>query len=279
MVKIPAIVVPKTRILTGAGYLFKAPLGSALPGQINATVTNKALTSNVVTLTTGAPHGFTTGDVINVAIADAVFDGQYTVASAPTTTTLTYAKTNANVTTGAATGSIIGEKAGGTVAGGVFTDAWPAAWVPVGVTKDGSEFKWTPQVGGIEVAEYVLPLRYVTTGVESSISFAMAEFTARNLAFALNGGSVTTVSGTGATLLTEVAPPALGAEVRTMIGWESEDSTERAIFRQCFQGGDVSIAHKKGTDNASIGVEFSLEQPSLGQPFRRFYGGSVPVGI
>jgi hypothetical protein len=274
----PALVVPKTRILTGAGYLYKAPIGTALPGQITATVTNKALTSNVVTLTTSASHGFTTGDVINVSIGDAVFDGQFTVASAPTGTTLTYAKTATNVSSTAATGTIVGEKAGGTVAGGVFTDAWPAGWVPVGVTKDGSEFSWSPQTGNVEVAEYLLPLKIVTTGVESSIAFAIAEFTAKNLAFALNGGTVTTVSGTGATLLTEVTPPPVGQEVRYMIGWESEDWTERAVFRQCLQGGDVKIAHKKGVDNASIGVEFKLEQPSLGLPFRRFYAGSVPVG-
>ena len=63
-----------------------------------------------------------------------------------------------------------------------------------------------------------------------------------------------------------------------MIGWEAEDWTERAIFRQTFQSGDVSISHKKGVDNAAIGVEFSLEQPATGQPFRRWFAGATPVG-
>ena len=274
----PAIVVPKTRILTGAGYLFKAPVGSVLPGQLSATVTNKALTSNVATLTTSAAHSFVSGDIVNVSIGDAVFDGQYTCTAGTTGSSVTYARTNANVTSAVATGTVVGEKAGGTVAGGIFTDAWPAAWVPIGVTKDGSEFKWTPSTGNIEVAEYLLPLKIVTTGVESSIAFAIAEFTAKNLAFALNGGTVTTVSGTGATTLTEVTPPPVGQEVRYMIGWEAEDWTERAVFRQCFQSGDVSIAHKKGVDNAAIGVEFSLEQPATGQPFRRWFAGATPVG-
>lgn len=71
-----------------------------------ATVTNRALTSNVVTLTTAAAHGLVTGDSVVVAIGNAVFDGTFTVASTPLTTTFTYAKTNANVTTGATTGTV-----------------------------------------------------------------------------------------------------------------------------------------------------------------------------
>lgn len=67
-----------------------------------ATVNNKALTTNVVTLTTAAAHGLAVGDIINVSGVDnpptpPVFNGQFTVVSVPTTTTLTYAKTNANV--------------------------------------------------------------------------------------------------------------------------------------------------------------------------------------
>jgi len=68
-------------------------------------VTNKALTSNVATITTSTSHGLTTGDLVVVAIGDAVFDGTYTVASTPTGTTFTYARTNANVTSTAATGT------------------------------------------------------------------------------------------------------------------------------------------------------------------------------
>lgn len=275
----PAIAVPKSRILTGPGYLYRAPLGTLLPGQTTATVSNKALTSNVVTLTTATAHGFVATDQIIVNIGDSVFDGLFTVASAPTGTTLTYAKNNANVTSGAATGTITSWKAGGTVAGSVFTDAWPAGWVPVGVTKEGTEFTYTPSTGNVEVAEYLLPLKIVTESVESKISFEIAEFTAKNLAFALNNpAGVTTVSGAGATLLTEVSPPEVGAEVRQMIGWEAEDSSERLVCLQAFQSGDVTMAHKKGTDIATISVEFALEQPSVGKPWRKFYAGLTPVG-
>lgn len=275
----PAIVVPKTRILTGAGYLYRAPLGSLAPGQKTATITNKALTTNVVTLTTAATHTLVTGDTIVVALspADPVFDGTYVVASTPTGTTFTYAKTNANVTS-TASGGTVTSGPGGTVAGSVFTDAWPVAWVPVGVTKEGHEWTWKPDTEGIEVAEYLLPLRIVTTGVEGLVAFEIAEFTAKNTAAALNGASVTTVSGAGATLLSRLTPPNVGAETRIMLGWESEDWTERAVFWQCFQTGEVKVAHKKGADNATISVEFSMEQPAVGAPFDRWYAGTTAVG-
>lgn len=70
------------------------------------TITNKALTSNVATLTTSANHGFDVGDVITVDCDDNVFDGTFTV-TAVTANTVSYAKTNANVTSAAATGTIV----------------------------------------------------------------------------------------------------------------------------------------------------------------------------
>lgn len=60
-------------------------------------VNNKALTSNVATLTTSTAHGLATGDVVFVGGVDSTFNGQYTVTGAPTTTTFTYAKTASNV--------------------------------------------------------------------------------------------------------------------------------------------------------------------------------------
>jgi hypothetical protein len=73
---------------------------------ITATVTNKALTSNVATLTTSAAHGLAVGMEIVVAGVDATFNGTYTIATVPTTTTLTYAKTASDVPSAASTGTI-----------------------------------------------------------------------------------------------------------------------------------------------------------------------------
>lgn len=72
---------------------------------ITATVTNKALTSNVATLTTSAAHGFAVGMTAEVSGVDATFNGSYTI-TAVTSTTFSYAKTASNVTSTAATGTV-----------------------------------------------------------------------------------------------------------------------------------------------------------------------------
>ena len=65
-----------------------------------ATVNNKALTSNVATLTTAAAHNFLVGDRITVAGVDATFNGTYAL-TAVSSTTFSYAKTASNVTSAA----------------------------------------------------------------------------------------------------------------------------------------------------------------------------------
>jgi hypothetical protein len=84
-----------TTVVLGSGYSGNGPY---------ANVTNKALTTNVATLTTNTPHYLETGDTVVIADVDSTFNGTYTVASTPTTTTFTYAKTATNVTSAAATG-------------------------------------------------------------------------------------------------------------------------------------------------------------------------------
>ena len=64
---------------------------------ITVSITNKALTSNVATLTTSAVHGLCTGMEIVITGVDATFNGTYTITGVPTTTTFTYAKTASNV--------------------------------------------------------------------------------------------------------------------------------------------------------------------------------------
>ena len=62
------------------------------------TVTNKALTSNVATLTTGSAHGFEVGQSVTVSSVDSTFNGTYTITAVPSTTTFRYAKTATDVT-------------------------------------------------------------------------------------------------------------------------------------------------------------------------------------
>ena len=71
-----------------------------------ATVTNKALTSNVATLTVSSPHTFVVGETITVSGVDATFNGSYEVTSTPTAVTVRYAKTATNVTSTVSSGTI-----------------------------------------------------------------------------------------------------------------------------------------------------------------------------
>jgi len=52
-------------------------------------------------LTTGTAHSLAVGDIVVVGGVDATFNGTQVVASVPTSTTFTFAKTNANVTSAA----------------------------------------------------------------------------------------------------------------------------------------------------------------------------------
>jgi hypothetical protein len=65
--------------------------------KITVSISNKALTSNVATLTTTAVHGLSVGMQIVITGVDATFNGEYRITSVPTTTTFTYAKTATNV--------------------------------------------------------------------------------------------------------------------------------------------------------------------------------------
>ena len=64
---------------------------------ITVSITNKALTSDVATLTTSAAHGLTVGMDITITGVDATFNGTYRITTVPTTTTFTYAKVASNV--------------------------------------------------------------------------------------------------------------------------------------------------------------------------------------
>jgi hypothetical protein len=93
-----------TTVVLGSGYSGNGPYAS---------ITNKALTSNVATITTSTNHYLEVGDTVVVSDVDATFNGSYTVASTPTTTTFTYAKTAGNVSSTAVTGGYMQQSATG----------------------------------------------------------------------------------------------------------------------------------------------------------------------
>ncbi len=164
-----------------------------------------------------------------------------------------------------------------TVSSSKFQDAWPGGWISLGATEDGSEFNYTIKTEAISVAEFFDPIRWATTERSGSFAFNMANWALTNLKYAMNGGALTVVSGSGATLLTSFTPPAAGAEVRCMLGWESLDNTVRLIVYQAINSGTIKTAFKKAPAYATVACEFNFEIPATGQPFK-FYGAGTARG-
>jgi hypothetical protein len=167
---------------------------------------------------------------------------------------------------------------GGTVAGSKFTDSLSASYIPMGATAEGSTFSTAVEVEAVIVAELFNPVRYATTGRTSGLAFAMADFTANNLKRANNGGTVATVSGTGATLLTKYEESDPGAEVRCLLVWQSLDDTVRIIMRQCFNSGTIEAAFQRAPAFAQIAVNFQFEQPTGAKPYTIYFAGAARVG-
>ena len=86
-------------------YARKAAVWAAAATSV-LTVTNKALTSNVATLTTSVAHGLQVGDDVIVTGVDSTFNGVRTVTAVPSTTTFSYAVTAANVASVASGGTV-----------------------------------------------------------------------------------------------------------------------------------------------------------------------------
>lgn len=88
------------------------------------TVTNKALTNNVATLT-ATSHGFAPGQVVTVTGVDATFNGTYTLITA-SGNTMTYAKVATDVVS-AASGGTVTSAASQNPAAGTYTLIVPVA--------------------------------------------------------------------------------------------------------------------------------------------------------
>lgn len=162
-----------------------------------------------------------------------------------------------------------------TVASSVFSVVPnPAIWFLLGVTREGHELTIDLSVDPVEAAEYLEPIQNVTTGRTVTIATDMMQMHVGNWLRAFNGGTATP-SGSGATLLTSYRLPQLGQETRIQLLWESTDSTERWTAASAFQQGSVSISRRKGADNASLPVEWTLEPDTNGDPFLPHFAGAI----
>jgi hypothetical protein len=168
----------------------------------------------------------------------------------------------------------INNSLGGTEPTDLVTTWTSLGWLALGYTDAGSTFKYTLATDTVQVAEELDPVSTQTTGRTAGLSFALAEITATNLMRSMNAPTSAITAGAG---IVSFEPPDLGTEVRRMLGWESEDHSERWIFRQCFQTGDATIQRQKGANNATISVDFNLEKPISGSKlFKAIMSTSSP---
>lgn len=144
---------------------------------------------------------------------------------------------------------------------------WDAAWVETGYSKEGSKISYELDTGKVEAAEEIDAIHIAINSRSIKVGFALLQLGAARLKTALNGGTLTT--GTG---IVTFEPHQPGDEVRVMLGYESEDGTERWVFREGLQTGSVELERKKGNENAVLAHEFELAKPAPGiLPFKAIF--------
>jgi hypothetical protein len=145
--------------------------------------------------------------------------------------------------------------------------AWPAGWVKVGYTFDGSVHTTTYSFQEIIVAEEYDPLFMEADKRKTTVTFDLAEITATNLQRVHNGGTIT-VGGSAITF----DPPAISGSTgltRIMLGWDAFKADERMIWRKCIQIKPIAVDRKKAPKYAMLTTEYFAEVPGGGlQPFR-----------
>lgn len=160
-----------------------------------------------------------------------------------------------------------------TVAGSVFSDSPAGTYLLLGATENGNEFSYDLSVDEVMVEEYLDPVTYTTTSRKVGMKFELAQIHATNWKRAMNGGTIT-VTGSGVTTMSSFTPPALGAEVRCVLFWESTDQTERLWAPQAFQVGSIAVKRQKGAAKATIPTEWRFEQPAAGFPYTYITAGT-----
>lgn len=152
-------------------------------------------------------------------------------------------------------------------------------WVQVGSTDAGMTYTEATETADIRVAESKYPVRTVTTSKSSRVSFVANEISDLIWKLAMNGG-VNTITGAGATKLSEYSPPLADAEVRVMLAFVDNLDTEALVWPQVFNVGSVEYVRGTFETKAGLSMEFNAEIPATGYttPYRRFTAGALALG-
>jgi hypothetical protein len=160
-----------------------------------------------------------------------------------------------------------------------FPDTPGVSWIEIGATEDGHRFKYSPSIEPVTVAEFADPVVWRTVGREGSFAFNLADYTLANMKRAMNGGTISTVSGSGVTLLSKWAPPTMGNEVRSALLWESFDATMRIFIYQAINVAEMESAFAKAPAAAMLPCEFRFEVPLTGPIFEVYTAGTARLGL
>lgn len=166
------------------------------------------------------------------------------------------------------------------------TGAWPAGWVELGYTDQGSTFQFGPTTAQVTVEEEFFPVDEVIVSYAGKITFTLAETTRQNLAIALNSGIPGAAGFASDTQGTNVdgslwqEPPDPGEDQRIAIGWDSlqkgvitgTDPFTRFVIRKTLQAGQITRIARKGNNKAMYAVDFAIIKPAgTTRAFRFFF--------
>jgi uncharacterized repeat protein (TIGR02543 family) len=290
---------------TFAGWYTASTDGTLIGGaggnyspNMSASIVNRSLTSNVATLTTSSPHGFVVGMSVIVVNINSTFNGTYTVASVPTSTTFTYAKTATDVTAAAVSpagratlsaltlyAQFVGNtfaisyngngNTGGTIPANGSYQAGGSSYTILGGTnspaKVGYTFDgWYTNSTGTGGTSYAVGASYNTT---SNLNlFAKWTAATRTVTYALDGGTstATTTTLTGRVVGNTVTLPAANTMSKTgfvFAGW-SDGTTSYA--------GGATWTVPASDNNFTLTAQWTTQ--TLSYSYDTNGGGTAPAG-
>ena len=148
------------------------------------------------------------------------------------------------------------------------TSAPAAGFLKLGfVSEDGATFTEGKDVTDINAWQSFYPIRRLVTGRSVQVSFALREFSKRNVQFAL-GGTVTGDEGVGPYTYVPPAPEALG-EKSLILDWADGSKKYRLYIPKGIVSEAVEISLTR-TASSDLPVTFAASDPGGGAIYTLF---------
>ena len=187
-----------------------------------------------------------------------------------------------------------------TAAANAFTNSLPwAGWTAVGMTVDGLTIIRNPASSQYYCAESYYPVKIGFTSDSVNGATVLSQVSRANLAFAFNGATVAGIAGTGgvwatstgaasgASLVSGLSLPLIGAEVRSMLAWVAQDDSQAAVLYQALNTASLAphMAKFPGAQEIALAMECELPATNLDtqggmytstqvEPYRHYFAGS-----